>query len=77
MNDDAQGDHRQGQVHRHGAAGANQSVIERVKQVVNAADPANAKPSHQAALLTINQSPKPTAFIDPEAKKLMAGGGSQ
>jgi VWFA-related protein len=29
-----------------------------------------------SALLTLNQSPKPTAFIDPEAKKLM-GGGSQ
>ena len=29
------------------------------------------------ALLALNQSPKPTAFIDPEAKKLMAAGRSQ
>ena len=30
-----------------------------------------------SALLAINQAPKPTAFIDPEAKKLLAGGAQE
>ena len=33
--------------------------------------------SNADALLALSQTPKPTAFIDPEAKKLMAAGGSQ
>ena len=32
------------------------------------------KSPNPEALLTLNQSPKPTAFVDPEAKKLLAGG---
>lgn len=31
------------------------------------------KPADASALLALNQSPKPTAFVDPEAKKLLAG----
>ena len=31
------------------------------------------QPSNAAALMALAQAPKPTAFIDPEAKKLMAG----
>lgn len=35
------------------------------------------KPADATALISLNQSPKPTAFVDPEARKLMAAAGSQ
>ena len=35
------------------------------------------QPVHPAALSALAQAPKPTAFIDPEAKKLMTAGSDQ
>ena len=50
MGQDAQCDDRQRQVDRHRTAGAHQTVVERIEQVVNAADPTDAEPTDQAAM---------------------------